>query len=282
MADYPWRHPSEHEGAVAKAEELFNDWFTIKVVDEISPGLPQLADQCKPIRSRGSEKMKRKNASDVLTVHEPVQTIKASKEVAKAPITATMAEFKDLSDSKIINVYVKADAQNHRTIQNSKNIQVFQNRNNPVIACLPPSWGERFNSFAVDSNGLLYMDNRLVIPKDMRENVLRAIHFGHAGRDSMLREVADFWWGRNHREIVEKARNCQECQLAGKNLKCLKSRNEFGKITEATEPNKEIALQFAGPFQNGNTKKRYLLVSVDNKSGWPDAMFLPNLNGKSD
>ena len=111
------------------------------------------------------------------------------------------------------------------------------------------------------------MDNRLVIPKDMRENVLRAIHFGHARRDSMLKEAADNWWPRFHREIVEKAQNCPECPLAGKNLKCLKSQNEFGKLPEATEPNEEIALDFAGPFQNGNIKKKYLLVSVGNHSG---------------
>ena len=122
------------------------------------------------------------------------------------------------------------------------------------------------------------MDNRLVIPKDIRENILRAIHYGHAGRDSMLREASDIWWPRIHREIVEKARNCRECQIAGKNLKCLKSQNEFGKIPEASEPNEEISLDFAGSFQNVNGKKIYLLVSVDNNSRWPDAMFSPNLN----
>ena len=122
------------------------------------------------------------------------------------------------------------------------------------------------------------MDNRLVIPKDMRENILRAINYGHAGRDSMLREASDIWWPRIHREIVDKARNCRECQLAGKNLKCLKSQIEFGKIPEASEPNEEISLDFPGPFQNVNSKKKYLLVSVDNNSGWPDAMFLPNPN----
>ena len=31
MADYLSRHPSEYEGAVAKAEDLFNDWFTINL-----------------------------------------------------------------------------------------------------------------------------------------------------------------------------------------------------------------------------------------------------------
>ena len=84
------------------------------------------------------------------------------------------------------------------------------------------------------------MDQRLVIPKDMRENVLRAIHFGHAGRDAMLREASDVWWPGIHRENVEKARNCAECQKAGKNLKCINSQNEFGKIPEAQSPIDEI------------------------------------------
>ena len=120
------------------------------------------------------------------------------------------------------------------------------------------------------------MDNRLVIPKDMRENMLRAIHSGHAGRDAMLREASDVWWPRIHREIVEKTRNCNECRLTGKNLNCMKAQNEFGKLPAANQPNEEISLDFAGIFHNANIKKKYLLVSVDNHSAWPDALFLPN------
>ena len=120
------------------------------------------------------------------------------------------------------------------------------------------------------------MDQRLIIPKDMRENVLRAIHFGHAGRDAMLREASDVWWPRIHREIVEKARNCSECQKAGKNFKCVNSQKEFRKLPEAKSPNDELSLDFAGPFQNAYKQKKYLLVSVDNNSGWPAAMFFSN------
>ena len=76
------------------------------------------------------------------------------------------------------------------------------------------------------------------------------------------------WW--------KKQKNCPQCQQAGKNLKCIKSQNEFGKIPKSIELNEEITLDFAGPFQNANRKKKYLLVSVDNHSGCPDALFLPN------
>ena len=185
-----------------------------------------------------------------------------------------MAETKDFTKSKISSVYVKAIAENDRTIQ--KVINLVLNKNTAVIARLPPPWREKFNSFSVDSNGLLYMDHRFVIPKDMRENMLRAIHFGHAGRDAMLREASDVWWPRIHREIIDKARNCSECREAGKNFKCIKSQKEFGKLPQADQPNEEVSFDFVGPFQNANLKKKYLLVSVDNHSGWPDALFLPN------
>ena len=39
MADYLSRHPSPYEGNVVKAEELFNNWFTINVIDGITPTL---------------------------------------------------------------------------------------------------------------------------------------------------------------------------------------------------------------------------------------------------
>ena len=39
MADYLSRHPSPYEGNVVKAEELFNNWFTINVIDGIKPTL---------------------------------------------------------------------------------------------------------------------------------------------------------------------------------------------------------------------------------------------------
>ena len=39
MADYLSRHLSPYEGNVVKAEEMFNNWFTINVIDGITPTL---------------------------------------------------------------------------------------------------------------------------------------------------------------------------------------------------------------------------------------------------
>ena len=67
------------------------------------------------------------------------------------------------------------------------------------------------------------MDHRLVISKDLGENMLRAIHFNNAGRDPMLREASEIWWQLIHREIVKNARNCAECRQPVKKLKILMS-----------------------------------------------------------
>ena len=274
MAAYLSRHPSKYEGASIQAKKLFNDWFTVNLVDDITPKLTGLANSREPIRSRENAKLEQANVNRKLTVLDKTQTNKVSEIIAKPPENELMAFNNELASSKTSNVYIQANAENDRLIQ--KVISLVRSRNNAVIARLPPPWREKCNSFSVSENGLLYMDNRLVIPKDMRENVLRAIHFGHARRDAMLREASDFWWPRVHREIVEMAKNCTECQQAGKNLKCLKSQNEFGKLPETHKPNEEIALDFARLFQNANQKKKYLLVLVDNHSGWPNAFISPN------
>ena len=52
-------------------------------------------------------------------------------------------------------------------------------------------------------------------------------------------------------------------------------KNDFEKLPEASRPNEELSLDFAGPFQNVNTKKKCLLVSVDILSAWPDGLFVP-------
>ena len=118
------------------------------------------------------------------------------------------------------------------------------------------------------------MDNRLVIPQAMRPMIMCSLHYGHPGRDAMLAMIEDIWWPRIHRKVIDQARLCEQCLQSGKNLKYVLSQKQLGKLPEAKEQNEEIALDFAGPFQNAKKGKKYLLVSIDQFSGWPDAKFL--------
>ena len=141
MADYLSRHPSEYEGSVIKAEELFNDWFTVNVVKEITPQLKRLADQSEPIRVQESLKVKQTPKSKVLSVHALMQTNNALESIHAAKrVKPKMAESTNSPNSKISSVYIKANAENDRLIQ--KVIRLIQNKNAAVIARLPPHGGK--------------------------------------------------------------------------------------------------------------------------------------------
>ena len=105
---------------------------------------------------------------------------------------------------------------------------------------------------------------------------MSSIHYGHPGRDTMLRYICDFWWPKIHREVVTTAKCGDQCNTAGKNIKPLLKQKQFGKIPKPKKQNNEIALDFAGPFQNAKRGKKYLLVAIDNFSAWPDALFYIN------
>ena len=174
LADYLSRHQSEYCGSTVKAEEMFNSWFTINVVDEIVPPLNRkLSNKNEPLRIKIESKRNASVNDSVLTVYTPTQSNTISKQNEKVPTSDRMAEAKYLSKSKISQNYVQANYENDRNIQ--KIIRLIKDKNPAVISHLPPPWREKFNSFSLDSKNLLYMDQRLVIPKDMRENVLRVI-----------------------------------------------------------------------------------------------------------
>ena len=118
------------------------------------------------------------------------------------------------------------------------------------------------------------MDNRLVIPQSLRPMIMCSLQYGHPGRDLMLSMSSNIWWPRIHREVVDQARLCDQCLQSGKNLKGMLRQKLVGIIPEASEQNEEIALDFAGPFQNAKKGKKYLLVSIDHDSCWPEAKFL--------
>ena len=143
------------------------------------------------------------------------------------------------------------------------------------ISRLPTPWREKIKNLRLDNNDFLYMDERLVIPKNLRIIIIRSLHYGHPGKDSMMATVSNVWSPRLHREVVSLTQTCKQCQQAGKNIKPLLRQNQVGKLPKCTEVTQEIAIDFAGPFQNASQAKKYLLVSTDHFSGCPEAKFSP-------
>ena len=155
-----------------------------------------------------------------------------------------------------------------------KIIGLLKRPDSTKINRLPTPWREKYKCLSLDANDFVYMDERLVIPKTLRPIIMRSRHYGHPGRDAMLATISNVWWPRLHREVVTIARECPQCKESGKNIKTILSQKQIGKLPESKECNQEIAIDFAGPFQNAINAKKYLLVSVYHFSGLPEAKFL--------
>ena len=62
------------------------------------------------------------------------------------------------ANSRISRVYVQANYEKDKHLQ--KIIRLLQNRDSTQIARVPPPWWETFHSLSLDSNNLLYLDER--------------------------------------------------------------------------------------------------------------------------
>ena len=207
----------------------------------------------------------------------PIQSIVSSIEENNPPTsTEHLLEVKFLKEKtfkEINDIMLMANYQSDSGLQNvreavlRRDVNVLRKENklfNPV-----------FKDLTVDRE-LVFFENRLVLPRDMRQAVLNSIHSGHPGRDAMLGSVDEVWWPQIHRQIVASAKTCKSCQNAGKNIKVIKRQSEFGTIQKAKQVNEEVALDFMGPFAGAPENKKYLLVAIDQFSAYPTLKFVKN------
>ena len=127
----------------------------------------------------------------------------------------------------------------------------------------------------------ILLDNRVVIPQQMRKFLLDAIHDTHPGFQTMKMLTQDVWSPNIHHNIGCISKNCTACSNVGKNLKPLIPNKEVGLTKTPTEPNEIIQMDFAGPLPDGNDKNVYILVSIDKYSKLPNAMDCANTSAKS-
>ena len=64
-----------------------------------------------------------------------------------------------------------------------------------------------------------------------------SLHFGHRGRDATLSIIEDISWPRIHREVVDRARFCEQCGKPGKNITS-RERTQVGAIFKARKVSK--------------------------------------------
>ena len=61
-------------------------------------------------------------------------------------------------------------------------------------------------------NGIIYKGHRVVVPKQMRPEILGRIHFSHLGAESCLRKARDIvYWPHMNTDIKEEVGKCAVC-----------------------------------------------------------------------
>ncbi len=66
-----------------------------------------------------------------------------------------------------------------------------------------------------ESDGLLYSEGRVVVPRELRQKYLRAIHCGHVGATTCVRRAAGIWWPGIDGDIRNFVKGCAKCQQHG-------------------------------------------------------------------
>ena len=112
--------------------------------------------------------------------------------------------------------------------------------------------------------GLIFVDDQIVIPIDLRRRLLDILHFRHSGITKMTTEAKIFWWPNKKQDIETKVKDCTACLASGKNLNYQLPKKHYGKLEKLSEPGQELQFDFTGKLHNksinGETQN---LIAVD-------------------
>ena len=77
------------------------------------------------------------------------------------------------------------------------------------------------NYLAVAQSGCLLYDGKLVIPYQLQDLLINAVHRTHPGQFGMICLANFIWFPQIHRTVALRAENCRQCLDQGKNLKLI-------------------------------------------------------------
>ena len=120
--------------------------------------------------------------------------------------------------------------------------------------------------------GLVFVDDQIAVPIDLRRKMIEILHFGHSGTTKMLSDAKIFWWPEMRKDIEQKVKDCTACLATGKNLKYQIPKNQYGKLEKLSEPGQELQIDFTGKLHNKKLNgEPQILIAIDRFSKWPTA-----------
>ena len=120
--------------------------------------------------------------------------------------------------------------------------------------------------------GLVFVDDQIAVPIDLRRKLIEILHFGHSGTTKMLSDAKIFWWPEMRKDIEQKIKDCTACLATGKYLKYQIPKNQNRKLEKLSEPGQELQIDFTGKLHNKKLNgERQILTAIDRFSKWSTA-----------
>ena len=122
------------------------------------------------------------------------------------------------------------------------------------------------NSDYILDNGILFKNNRIVIPKTLQPEILKELHATHVGITKMKQLARRYCTWKNIDKDIEKlVKSCQECSK----VKHSPAKAPVHHWDIPISNWDRIHIDYAGPFQGF-----YFLLVIDAKSRWPEIKVL--------
>ncbi|XP_024885583.1 uncharacterized protein K02A2.6-like [Temnothorax curvispinosus] len=121
-------------------------------------------------------------------------------------------------------------------------------------------------------HGVIFRNHRVVVPFQLRKQILRELHEGHFGIVRMKHLARGYvWWNKIDKDIEEISKNCGNCNRFKNNPP------KISHIWEPTEsPFERVHADFAGPFLGHN-----FLILVDAHTKWPEIHIVKNITSQT-
>ena len=146
-------------------------------------------------------------------------------------------------------------------------VEALQNKVEKINANSP--YLKHFTRDLHESDGLLYMDGKIVIPFTLRNAMMKNLDETHPDQFGMTYLAQYIWWPHINRQVYFHGINCYKCTSAGKNLKTVIPNSQTSELSPLLEPNEELNLDFAGPLDSYWGSNKYILLCIDKISKFP-------------
>ena len=98
--------------------------------------------------------------------------------------------------------------------------------------------------------GIVFYDDKIIIPKPLRQTVIMLLHKGHLAINKMNHAARLFWWPKLTKDIQSKYNECIPCKMSGKSIKPQLITYQNNRIKKNTKRNRT-----GQPLQERNSDK---------------------------